>query len=211
MKNAKLLSTVFALLGAILIVGTVALSFLSLNAPAQLVTVSEDAQQCTQDFMEALCQKDLTAAGDLMLGQSSLDANLEPSSELGSLLWDAYRDSLSYEFTGECYATDTGLARNVKITALDIPAVMATLKERSDTLLAQAVEASSSEEVYDKKSTYREDFVMEVLLDGATAILAESYASTSWEIPLNLIYQNGQWWILPDQALMNVISGGMGK
>lgn len=211
MKNAKQLSNLFALLGAVLIVGTVALSFLSLNTAPHLVVASDDAEQCTQNFMDALCQEDYTAAGNLLLGQPNLAADQEPGSELGSLLWDTYSDSLSYEFVGECYATDAGLSRDVRITALDIPDVMAVLKERSESLLTQSVEVTDSEIVYDKDNNYREDFVMGVLLDGVIAILEEGYATTSREITLNLTFQNGQWWIQPEQALMNVISGGMGK
>lgn len=211
MKNTKQLSAIFALLGAILILGTVALSFLSLDAPARLVGSSDDAEQRSQAFMDAVCQADYAAAGNMLLGQPQLDSAQEASSALSALLWDTYTGSLSYAFTGECYASDSGLSRNVQITALDISRVMTLLEERSEALLEQHVEAASSDMVYDENNNYREDFVMEVLRDGVSAILKEGDFSTSREITLHMTFADGQWWILPEQALVNILSGGMGK
>ena len=50
---------------------------------------------------------------------------------------------------------------------------------------------------------------MDVLAEAAGQVLAENEFRTSWDITLNLVCQDGQWWILPDQALMKVLSGGM--
>ena len=195
MKNTKQLSTLFALLGVILLIATVA----------------PKATQCTQDFIDAIDREDYAAASTLLAGQPQLDPASESKSALSDLLWEAYHSTFSYEFTSECYATETGLARDVRITALDIPAVMTVLEERTPKLLEQRVATTDGNLVYDKNNNYREDFVMDVLHDCAASILAKDQPCTSWDITLHLDFQNGQWQILPEPALMNVISASMSK
>ena len=211
MKNTKQLSTLFALLGVILLIATVALSFATRNMPTLLVRTSPKATQCTQDFMDAIDREDYAAASTLLAGQPQLDPSSESESALSDLLWEAYHSTFSYEFTSECYATETGLARDVRITALDIPAVMTVLEERTPKLLEQRVATTDGNLVYDKNNNYREDFVMDVLHDCAASILAKDQPCTSWDITLHLDFQNGQWQILPEPALMNVISASMSK
>lgn len=211
MKNTKLLSSLFAVLAAVLTVGTVALSLLSLDAPARLVTVSDSAEQCTREFMDAFCRGDHAAAGGLMLGQLQLEPDQEPASQLAALLWEAYGSSLSYAFAGECYASDSGLCRDVTLTALDIPGVMALLKERSQDLLARQAAATAADLVFDDEGHYQEAFVMEVLCAEAAVILEEGGVTASRELTLELTRRDGQWWILPEQELLDAISGGMGS
>lgn len=210
MKPAKLFSGLFALLGAALIAGTVMLSFHSLDTPVRLLVPSEAAANRTEELMEAICRGDYTSAGNMMYSQPDLNAAEPPSSALGSLLWDAFHGSLSYAFKGACYATDSGIARDVTITSLNIADVMALLKERTQTLLEQRVaEAADMAEIYDENNNYQEAFVMDVLCDAATQILAEDDFLISQDITLNLIYQDGQWWVIAEQQLINAISGSV--
>lgn len=211
MKNTKQLSTLFALLGVILLIATVALSFATRNTPTLLVRTSPKATQCTQDFMDAIECEDYAAAGALLAGQPQLDPASESGSALSDLLWEAYHSTFSYEFTSECYATETGLCRDVRITALDIPAVASILEERTPKLLEQRVATTDGNLVYDENNNYREDFVMDVLHDCTASILAKEQPCTSWDITLHLDFQDGQWQILPEPVLLNVISGSMSK
>ena len=41
--------------------------------------------------------------------------------------------------------------------------------------------------------------------------LEQDAKQTSWELTLNLVYENGQWWIMPEQDLLRAISGGILK
>lgn len=210
MNMTKVFSVLFAILGVLLIVATVALSILALDAPVQLLGTAEQAEQVTKSCMEAIAKGDYDAAGSLMLGTPSLQPQQKPEGALSGLLWDAYMDSISYEFTGECIASDSGLTRSVTITALDIPGVMQVLKERSEALLKQRAAETDTDIVLDENDQYREEFAMGVLCDGAADILEEGGHTVSWDITLNLVHQDGQWWILPEQALIDILSGGMG-
>ena len=43
----------------------------------------------------------------------------------------------------------------------------------------------------------------------AKTFLAEDAGEKTVELTLNLSYQNEQWWILCDEALVNAVSGGV--
>ena len=210
MKAAKILSCVFALLSALLLALTVMVSLRSLDAPVYLAKVSREALELTEDFSAALAEGDYTQAGQFLLGQPQLDSR-EPEGELSVLVWKAYKDSLSCEFAGECYVLDSGIARDLTVTMLDIPGVMQQLKESSEDLLQKAAEGQDPAEIYDENDEFREEFVMEVLCDGAAQLLQKEPLYTSRQVTLNLICQDGSWWICPDQALLDVLSGGMGR
>ena len=52
---------------------------------------------------------------------------------------------------------------------------------------------------------------MDVLHDAAEDALDQDAKSVSWELTLNLIYENGQWWIMPEKLLLEAVSGGILK
>ena len=84
------------------------------------------------------------------------------------------------------------------------------LRERSQAMLQQRVdEAEYMDEVFDEDHQYREDFVMDVLYDAACKALEEDAKTMTTELTLNLIYQDGQWWIIADRVLLDAISGGI--
>lgn len=209
MKNRSFLPVLLGACGVVLLFAAVVLSFAARDTSPRLVYASEDAVTLSRDFMDALKEGDYTDAGNMMLGQPELDTQGSGTSALAPLLWDAFIHSIRYEFAGEIYITDSGYARDVTVTALDISAVMAQLKERSQSLLAGKAEMTDSDVVFDESGNYREDFVMQVLWDEAAAILAREPATTQWEITLYMVCQDGNWWILPDRSLLNLLAGGM--
>lgn len=210
MKITKLFSGLFAALGVIIMLVTAVVSLSSLNRMPQLLTPPEAALAQSEAVMEAVAQGDYTAAGNRMYGQPSLGVDRDPADAVGVLIWDAFVDSFTYEFTGDCYATDSGLARNVTITTLDISSVTANLKARSEALLEQRVaEAEDVTEIYDQDNNYREEFVMQVLYDATVQALQEDAAYTTQELTVNLVYQQEQWWVMPEQPLLRAISGGI--
>ena len=43
--------------------------------------------------------------------------------------------------------------------------------------------------------------------DAVTQALAEDAQTVTRNVTLSLIYQDGAWWVVPDQALLQTISG----
>ncbi len=209
MKLTKGIGLFFALLAAVLILGTVGLCLRSLDAPVKLLASAQDAEARTETLMEALVQGDYDGVSSVLYGQPSLGGDEEPSQEIGVLLWEAYGSSISYTFDQGCYATDTGLARDVTVTALDISAVMAPLEERFNDLLEEQAAEEDPSVVYDEDDGYREEFVMAVLAQAAEQVLTQGSYLSSQTVTLELTCQDGQWWVVPGTELLRLLSGGL--
>lgn len=206
----KMLSLVFTVVGIAAAVAAVSLSLSYKNANPMLLVPPEEAQHQVTGLMEAVCAGDYSTASTYLQGHPNLGVDREPTDAVGVMIWEAFCDSMEYELVGECYATEDGLAQNVVFSCIDITSVTATLKDRSQTLLEQRMEeAEDLDEVYDEDLQYREDFVMDVLYDAATAALKEDAQTITAELTVNMAFQNGQWWIIADKALLDAISGGV--
>ncbi len=210
MKIAKMVSAIFGALGAVLMLGTVVLCLVSRNADVQLVNLPDAAVECSEQLRKALEDGDYRAAGNLMYGQPDLGADQEPENAVGSLLWDAFTDSFSCAFRGSCYATDAGIFRDASITVLDIAGVTDVLTERARDLLEQRAEqAEDKSQLYDEQNNFREELISEVILEAAAQALAEDAQTVTYDVTLNLICRDDQWWVVPDQTLLLAISGGV--
>lgn len=206
----KVFSAFFALLGAGVAVFAVYLSFHYMNASPILLGATEAAQQSVVQVLDCVCEGDYDAAGEMMYGKPVLGVDREASDDVGVLVWNSFVDSLSYELVGQGYATDSGVAQNVRFTCLELSSVTANLRQRAQALLAQRVaEAEDVSEIYNENNEYREDLVMEVLYIAAQQALAEDAGTATVELTVNLVYSDGQWRVVPDVALLRAISGGI--
>lgn len=203
MKGSKFFSALFGILGILLMVVTAAVSIASRNAQPRMLESPEAASAQAQRMMDALCAGDYDTAQGYIYGQPDLDAG-EPEDAVSRLLWDAFTDSLSYECTGLCRVTDTGFARDVSVTCLDVSGVTEAVPQRAKALLeAKAAAAEDKTELY----SYRSELVDQALNDAVTQALSEDAQTVTRDVTLGLIYQDGAWWVVPDQALLKIISG----
>lgn len=209
MKSTKILSVLFGLLFIPLLIGTVYLAVSARNAAPLLVSSMTDAQGQTQALMDAVCSRDYAAAEELLSGDLTLTPDREPTNTLSKTLWDAYGNTLSYEFRGDCYATDYGLFRDVTVTFLDIPSIMADIQSHSAVLLANKAIADPSN-AYEADGSYREDFVLNALAEEASLLTDSDAYLITRNLTLHLVGDGSQWLIQADQSLMTVLAGGMG-
>ena len=210
MKIAKFFAGIFAALVAVLMVGAIGLSLMSLDAPARVGKVPEAVTNLSQTLMDAVSGGDFASAGALMYGQPDLGAGQGSTDAVETMLWEAFTDSIQYEFTGACYVTETGFARDASITTLDIATAADAIAEQARALLTQRVEnAQEMEELYDEENNFREELIQEVLLEGARQALQEHGQTVTTQVTLRFLYRDGQWWAVPDQALLKAISGGV--
>lgn len=210
MKIARFFAVIFGIIGMVLLIGSIGLCLISLDAPVRMTETPAGAVECSENLLEAIENGDFAAAGNLMYGQPDLGVEHLPSEAGGAMIWDAFLNSISCEFKGDCYATDTGIARDASITVLDIPSVTEKLNTRAHALLTQRVEnAVDMAELYDENNNFREDLVTEVLNEALAQALAEDAKTATWDVTVKLVSRDGQWWVVPDQALLTAITGGV--
>lgn len=203
-------SALFGLMGICAAAFGIYLALNNRDTGPQLVEQPEAARVRIQTMMDALVEGDYDTVSACLYGQPNLGLDRAAEGDVGQLFWDALAASFSWEQKSDFHATDSGVALDISICALDLNAVTANLRQRSQVLLEERVaQAKDASEIYDENNDYRESFVMGVLYDAAQDALEQDIRYTSWDLTLNLIYENGQWWIMPEQALLVAISGGI--
>lgn len=209
---AKIIGIVFVLAGLVAAGFAVKVTKNNLDSIPVLLAPVEEAEAQAQALMDAVAKGDYAAAEKLILGSPKLGVDRDPTDAVGVLIWEAFVESYSYELVGDCYATDSGVAQNVKVSFLDISSVTKNLRERSQVLLeARVAEAEDVSEIYDENNDYKEAFVMDVLKDAVTDALNEDALMTGAEFTMNLVYRDGNWVVVSDGALMAAISGNVVK
>jgi hypothetical protein len=209
---AKLIGLVFILAGVAVAGFAVETAKNNLDSIPVLLAPVEEAESQAVALMEAVSNGDYATAGTLILGNPKLGVDRDPADAVGVMIWDAFVESYSYEMVGESFATDSGIAQNVKVSYLKISSVTKNLRERSQTLLEERVaQAEDVDEIYDENNDYKESFVMEVLKDAVSDALAEDAEMTGAEFTINLVYRDGNWVVVSDSALLAAISGEIVK
>ena len=211
MKTAvRILACVFAVLALVIAVGGVCFIFANRNAHPVLVVPSQAALDTASQLLQNVCDGDYTAAEKLILGSPDLGVDREAEGSVGKLIWEAYQDSISFTPVGQCFATESGVGQSYVVRYLDLEALTANLRTYSEQLLALRVkQAADVSQVYDINNNYREDVVMEVLAQAAEQALREDAAYVELVVPVGLTYENGAWWVLPEEQLLAAISGGL--
>ena len=205
-------SLVYGIAGAVLAVACVVLALRNMDASPVLVQQPQAAMAQVQTMLDALCVGDSDTVSACLYGQPELGLNREAEDPVGQLFWEAVAGSFSYELGGQFHATDSGVALDVSIRAMDLNSVTKNLRDRARSLMEERIaQAEDPHEIYDENNEYREEFVMDSLYQAAQDALAQDAEFITWELTLNLVYENGQWWIMPEQSLLQAISAGILK
>lgn len=208
MKIARFFAAVFAVLGSLLLIMSLGLCLLSLNAPVRVLEMPQGAVDCSEAFAQALNEGDLTAAAQLIYGQPDLGAEGDPADAETAQVWDAFLESISFEYTGKCYVSENGFARDASVAVLDVASVTQKLPERTQSLVNQKIAAAAAlEEVYDEEGRFREELVTQILQEALDQSLTQDAHVVMREVTVKLINRDGTWWVVPDQMLLQAISG----
>ena len=209
MKLSRFFSGLFLCFGLGLMFLAICLVMGQPGTQPTLVGSSQEPQNQVVAAMDAICQGDFSGAEQYLLGQPSLGVDRELQDPAAAMIWKAFVESLSYELSGDCYATDTGVAQDITLKCLDISSVTANLAQRSEKHLARLQQsATHTYEVYDENGNFRQDVVQQVLSTVVQEALQEDAQYVTKDVTLNLVYHQQRWWVMADQTLLRVISGG---
>ena len=198
MKISKLASALFAVVGAVLLVGSIVTSFAALNSPTRAVKPTQEANDFAQLVLGALEDGDFTAVEGYLYGKPSLGIDREPAAEEGKLIWNAYRDSIAVTTEENCYGEGTNIYQTAQVTYMDIPQTLSRLDKRAGELLKEKLDAQEIPEKLAEE--LRRQALGEALSEPKTVTV---------QITFQLVEQDGQWWALPDQAMLDILSGGL--
>lgn len=204
----KAFSRVLTVLGLVLVLLTGALAFAARTLPVTLLSQPLEAEQAAQTLVDALNQGDLSQARLILYGQPALADHPEFDNPFLTTVWNVYLGSLECQLEGKCYASDSGLYQDLTVEALDIQSALPEVESHYLALLPLRAASEAAETVYNDDGSYRETFVLSVLDAAAQEVLDQGYTTTSRTIALTLVYREDSWWILPQEGLMDILSGG---
>lgn len=210
MKTRRVLSGVLLVLALALALGTVAAVGRARSAQPVMGQIPEEAVRRAEAMISAACAGDYPGASRYLYGSPSLGEIPEDASPGVKQIWEAFQESLSYEFPGECYMTDSGLTLDVKLRYLDVNEALAGLDARTEALLEQHVQAAQdSEELYDENHNFRQELIDQILEEAVSQVLAEDQTYGETTIALQLVFDREQWWVMPDSALLEILAGAV--
>lgn len=204
----KAVSRVLTLLGLALVLFAGALAFAASGFSVTLLSQPREAEETVQALVVALNQGSLSQAGLTLYGEPSPEDRPSFDNAFLSTVWERYLESLTCQPLGGCYASDSGLYQDLYVEALDIQGALPEVERRYQALLSALSQSQDAKDVYNNDGSYREDFVLAVLDQAAQEVLSQDCATMRRTVTLTLVYRDGSWWILPQEGLMDILSGG---
>lgn len=210
MKIAKLFAGIFGSLGVVLMSASVGLCLVSLNAPVRMAEIPAGAVECAETIEEAIAQKDYEALEDCIYGQPELGLSGAPEDELTKMVWDLVQQNLEISWQGACYFEDGTMRRDATVSYMDAASITDDLPVRAHELLTQRVEAATEmEQLYADGGQFREDLLDEVMKAALTQACMEDAETKQIAVSVEFVCRDGQWWAVPDTALLTALSGGL--
>ena len=208
MKIARFFAYVFACIGVILLVGSMGFLLLNRNAEAKIRELPQGAVSCADTFAQALNEGDLAGAAQCVYGQPDLGVAGSPEDPRTAAVWNAFVDNISFEYTTQWQIADQGLSRKATITVMDVAAVTENLPKLAQSLVNQKIaSAQDITEVYDESGSFREKLVEQILQQALQQSLTQNTSGITREVTVKFVNRDGSWWAVPDQALLQALSG----
>ena len=204
----KISSIVLSIMGFLSIIAGISTVFWGLQAEPVILREPEKARQCAEEFLQAVNDGSLAEAADYLPDPSALGEVPEDADPIAGLVWDTYRTQLDAELVSGLYTTADGLCMDMELTALDVDDVV----EKIGTLAVERMQervaaASDMSELYGDDGQYRSELVDDVLQQAALETLMGALPTKTTSITLHLAQSGKTWKVIPDQALINALSG----
>lgn len=208
MKAARLFAAIFAVIAIVLMLGTAVVCFASLDSPVKILKNPTGAVTCSEELMQAVNRGDFSAVEQLLYGQPELGGEGTPEGTYSAMVWDAYLDSISFEYTSRLYLLDADLARDAKVTVLDVAGLTQHISDRARLLLeAKVAGASDMAELYYDSGAFRPELIRQVMQEAVQSALREDSERITRNVTVRLIYRDNRWQAVPDQTFLKTLSG----
>lgn len=204
----KISSIALSIAGFLSIIAGIFAIFWGLQTEPVILREPEKARQCAEGFLQAINDGSLAEAGDYLPDPSVLGEVPEDADPIAGLVWDTYRTQLDAELVSGLYTTADGLCMDMELTALDVDDVV----EKIGTLAVERMQervaaASDMTELYGDDGQYHSELVDNVLQQAALETLMCDLPTVTTSITLHLAQSGEVWKVIPDQALINALSG----
>ena len=151
-----------------------------------LVTDPDGIPEAVDVLMTAVCTGDRNALQEAVSGRTALNPVMGDEHTAERLLWEAYQNSLRWQCHEDFEILGGHVTQTVTVTCLDIPGAAKAI--------AGILEDTGTEGT-------------EALHAAAQQVLQADAPMTQQELTLTFLREKGRWRVLPDAALLSLLSG----
>jgi len=178
-------------LGLIFSLLTLVVVFTGLAGTA-LVTHREEVPEAAEAVLTMVRDGHWDTLEAMTAGRPALSPDTGPEASAENRIFEAYRESLSWGFPEPASVQDARMIQQVTVTCLDIPGVTDRIAEIMAQTLPDPEDSLSREQM---------------LYAAAESVLETDPPMTERTIILAFQRQQGQWLLVPDRALLALLSG----
>ena len=208
MKAARVFAVVFGILGLVLMLGTAAICFGAMDAPAR-TEVPEAVEACAEAVVQMLCEGELSNLQTMLYGVPDLGVEDELTGEAAAV-WEIFRKGISCELVSDIYVSGSSYAVDAVVTVPKLASITDSVTEHGKRLLEERIAAAEKmAELYDESGEFRQDVIDEVMAQAVALAFAEEPEILTVETTFGFAYQGKQWRVVPDGNLMRALQGGL--
>ncbi len=167
-----------------------------------------DPAETAARFFHALCLSEWAEASSYVRGGPDLKLDKLPEDPLERDIWEAYLHSWAWSM-GEGGRTDSVTAwQTVQFTSMRPDVFTEGIDGDVKEILTGWVNERPLAEIYDQDGQFLENVVRDALEEAVKARLTrpEEYLAST-PVTLQLAFENGEWYIVPEETLWNALSG----
>lgn len=171
---------------------------------------SGDPQEVVLRFFTALEQGDYETAYACLDGVETLGLEHTPEKESDRAVAAAIRSEFSAELYGACTVSGNLAYQQVSCRYFDLTALKWEADSQAMVYISRYASTHSVSELYGEDNRYRADLMREAWDQAVTELLQhpENYRS-SGGIQLELRWHDGAWRIVPNEKLLQMLTGGV--
>ena len=208
MKAARIFAVIFGVLGLLMMLGTAAVCFGSLDAPVR-AEIPQGVKDCGDELVRLLGEGELTAVAEMLYGNPDLGVD-RPLSGEAAAVWEIFRKGISCELTSDFYVDGSSFAVDAVITVPELESIPDSITEHGKRLLDEKIAAAEKmAELYDENGDFRQDLIDEIMAQAVALSFAEEPETLTFETTFGFTYQGNRWYVVPDSAFMRALSGGL--
>ncbi len=168
-----------------------------------------DPKETVEKFYSSLERGDYAAAYSCLSDYTGLGLENEPNDENGKLVYQKLRESYSHTVMGEATVNKLSAFVPVRFRYLRIRDTERSIEGEVNTLLEKVVKENPRNMVYDADNKYLPEVTEKVYSDALAGVMKNvSNFYTTEQFNIELVYKNGQWYIVTSPEMLNAIIGG---
>ncbi|MCR5135779.1 MAG: serine hydrolase [Oscillospiraceae bacterium] len=201
----------YAIIAVLLTAGAVLLCFPGTDGAGFIRPGEQKPQNTAEAFFAAVKAGDADAVRALTAGKTDLGLGSTNTTAAGEAAMKALRENWEFGLEGDCAVEKTTARQRVLLRTLDLRMMEPDLKKEIRTELMKMAQTAETDELYDENGDTRPEAAEEAYDRALLSLLAqpEDYLLTR-ELTLVLTLTRDGWKIVPDRALMTVLSGNLG-